>query len=351
MGRLVISGIGPLSPLGTGREAYWEAVLRGASCIQEVSGFSSLRDTKGSRIAGQEIEKYVDDRRFRRAADISKYAIAAVRLAMGDAGIGSLRGEETGLIVAVTHGAMQYTEEYHRALVTGGAEDVSPILFSDSVLNAPAGNVALCFGIQGAAHTVVGSVSAFIKGIMLAERLMDAGLLKRVIVVSAEELNELSFFCRTAFEGTPLSEGAGALLIEREDPSSTGEPYCRIAGHGAFFDPLHMEHAFEKAVEGALAMGGITMDDVKFAFIDAPPDLCDGRLGSVPSGSITQFTGNAFCVSAAWNVILASLAIRHGIVPDAFWEDRRPRDSARTLLVCNLEETGAASAVVLSSPD
>lgn len=351
MGKLVISGIGPLTPIGYGKQDYWQSVNRGTSGIKEITKFTSPAGARGGEIAGAYIDEHVDDRRFRRAADVSKYAIAAVKLALNDAKTDSLQGEDWGLIVTVTHSAMNYTVEYHRLLATGGVEDISPILFSDSVLNAPAGNVSICFGINGAVHTLVGGITAFARAIILADRMIEDGIVKRVMLVAAEELNELSYFCWTGFGQSLLSEGAGALMLEREEDRCTPDSYCYISGFASFCGAACADTAFTRTVEKALCMAGVKMQDVDFALIDAPPGVACSLLANIPSGSVTRHTGNAFCVSAAWNVMLASLMLRRGALPAGLSgaeEAISIGKDIKNILVCNLEETGAVSAVVLS---
>ncbi len=351
MGKLVISGIGPLTPVGTGMHDYWQAIQSGKAGIKEINRFRSLPSAKGGGISETDIEGQVDDRRFRRAADVSKYVIAAIRLALADAKRDSLGGENSALIATATHGAINYTVEYHRLLVTGSVEDISPILFSESVLNAPAGNASICFNINGAVHTLVGGITAFAKAVILAHRMIEEGVIKRVMIVSAEELNELSYFCWSGFGQSLLSEGAGALLLEREEDRGAPDSYCRISGLASICGPGPLDKVFTRAVEKALAMAGVRMQDIDFMLVDIPPGFTAPLLGDIPSGSVTRHTGNAFCVSAAWNVMLASLMLRHGILPAGLSRSNEAVLSGKemkNILVCNLEKRGEASAIILS---
>jgi len=353
MKRPVLSGMGVLSPFGPGMEPLWESLASGRSGIRRLSRFSSVSGALGSEITGIDVDDIIDDRSFRRAADVSKYALAAIQLALRDAGLDSVAGEDSAMVTAVTHGAMNYTQAYHRSLVTGGVEDISPILFSDSVLNAPAGNASICYGIQGAVHTIVGGTAASIKAAMMACRLIHEDGISRAVVVSAEEMNELSFHCRKKFGEPAMSEGAGVFLIEDGSVRTGKQVYCQIAGYASHIDAAP-DVSFHKAVEKALSMAGIAKHDLDFALTDMPPGMRMQHLDGIPSDTVSRYTGNAFCVSSAWNIMLAASMIFKGALPASFikrCEEKSKLNTIQNVIVCNLEETGAAAALVLSKKE
>lgn len=187
---IVITGIGAVSPAGFGAKALWEALTHGQPLFKEIPlPLPKGRSRLGAAISG--IDDFLGDRRFRRAANISKFTVAAIRLALQDAGLdpANWNGFEAGLVTAVTHGAISLTREFHEGLVTGGPAAASPVLFSDSVLNAPAGNASIAFNIRGASHTVVGDLSAGIMAVSTAIKTMRRGNIKVCIAGGAEELD------------------------------------------------------------------------------------------------------------------------------------------------------------------
>ncbi len=349
--QLVISGIGPLSPLGAGKDNFWRSLSSRHSGINHISKFSSVSGAMGGEINNNDIDGLIDDRKFRRAAEISKYALAAIKLAILDANSSFEGKENTAIITAVTHGAMNYTQDYHESLITGGVEDISPILFSESVLNAPAGNASICYGVQGVVHTIVGGCTASLKAVMLASRILNEGAIEKAIVVSAEEVNELSFYCRGKFGESIMSEGAGALLIENNHSIDGSKAYCHVSGFSSYFEPKSAEASFVKAIDQALTMANINKNDLDLALIDIPKGMCMRYLDEIPSGTVSQYTGNAYCVSSAWNIIIAAHIIKKGMLPDNFIKNDKNHDKCNNIkhvLICNLEETGHAAAVVLS---
>ncbi len=351
MRKLIISGIGPLSPSGAGKEKLW-ALLSGApSVIKKIDRFSSVPGAMGGEIADNDADAHIDARKFRRAADVSKYAMAAISLAMNDAGLDSVSGEDSAMVAAITHGALNYTQDYHESLLTGGVEDISPALFSDSVLNAPAGNASICYGIQGAVHTIIGGVSASIKAAILACRLLEDDSIQRATVISTEEINELSFYCRRKFGESIMSEGAGAILIERDNGKKKSQRYCSISGFSSYLDTSDAENSLRTAVDRALAMAGIKKQGLDFALIDMPSNTHSGYLDDIRQNTVSRFTGNAFCVSSIWNIIMGAYIIDNGFLPEYFSNSESKSNSAdniKNVLVCSLEKTGSAAAMVLT---
>jgi 3-oxoacyl-(acyl-carrier-protein) synthase len=351
MQKLVISGIGPLSPSGAGKEKLWEMLSGGPSVIKEITRFPSVPGAMGGEVDDSDADAHINARKFRRAADVSKYAMAAIELAMNDAGLDSVRGEDSAMVAAITHGALNYTQDYHESLLTGGVEDISPALFSDSVLNAPAGNASICYGIQGAVHTIIGGVSASIKASILACRLLEEDSIQRAAVIATEEINELSFYCRRKFGESIMSEGAGAILIEKDNGEKNSQRYCSISGFSSYLNISDMDKSFRTSVDRALAMAGIKKQDVDFALVDMPPGIHSGYLDNIRQNSISRYTGNAFCVSSIWNIIIAAYILDKGFLPEYFSETGNKADKAdnmKNVLVCSLEKTGSAAAMVLT---
>ena len=115
----VITGIGMVSPIGAGKDAFWNALIKKTSGIREISKFNTddYSYHRAAEINDFFLEDYIDDQRFRRVADISSYAIGAVSLALADAGLKELDGRRTSLTLGVTHGAMNMSRQFHEGLV------------------------------------------------------------------------------------------------------------------------------------------------------------------------------------------------------------------------------------------
>jgi 3-oxoacyl-[acyl-carrier-protein] synthase II len=236
MDRIAISGIGVVCPGAIGREEW----------VRSLSAGPGKKDAY--RLPEFALEAYLANARsFRRVAGATKFALAAMALAVADAGFsaGAFGGEEAGLIVGITHGAVTYSVAFHRTLVLDGPLAASPLFFSESVPNAPAGNGAIAFQIHGPVHTLIGEEPIGTQAIDLAASLLRFGLVERCLVVGTEEWNEVVAHAYAQVdhavqrrsdsgEATPLGEGAAALVLELESTVARrrATPHAVISGWG-----------------------------------------------------------------------------------------------------------------------
>ncbi len=324
MDRIVLTGVGPLTPIGKGKEDFWNAVVNNFPGIKKITKFMPDQEFYGGEINDIHFDEYIPDTKFRRATEISKFTMSAAKMAMDDAQVDSPNIKNLGLVVGLTHGALNYTQSYHELLVTEGPESASPILFSDSILNAPAGNTSICLGIHGPVHTLIGGSVTTIRAIMLAVQLLATKKMEKSVIASAEELNKFSLYCYYRLGINTLSEGAGALLIEPE--------------------------ALEESVETALKKANLKAKDVDLLMTSPSfPKVQQLDAYEIPMGSLDSITGNAFAVSTIWNVILSALCIRHGAIPLPILKNSAPiNNEIRNVMICATESEGVAGVLILS---
>ena len=257
MDRIAISGIGIVCPGAIGREEWMRAFSAGQA------------KREGHRVPDFALEAYLANARsFRRVAGATKFALAAMALAITDAGfsMGAFGGEQAGLIVGITHGAVTYSVEFHRTLVLEGPLAASPLYFSESVPNAPAGNGAIAFQVHGPVHTLIGEESVGAQTIDLAASLLHCRLVDRCLVVGTEEWNEVVAHAYAqvdraaqrrsgAGDAPPLGEGAAALVLELES---------EVVGRGATPHAVISGWSLGRRLEGR--MEDVTADTVREAF-------------------------------------------------------------------------------------
>jgi len=346
MKRFAVTGAAIVSPLGKTKERDWRAAERDAPVLHELTRFSSAQKIICGDIKGFDPDDHISDRRFRRAALISQYALAAIAEALGC--VSTETSRETALLMAVTHGALCYTQSFHRDLIEGGPDAVSPIHFSDSVLNAPAGNASICFGIRGPVHTVLGGGEATIKAMMEACRMLTKGDVGRVIVAAAEELNELSISAYERKGITALSEGAGAVVIERAEDIGQTAPLCSIIGIASLCDPCNPEAALNDALNSCVADAGISASDIDLVFSDKK-GFCYKPLKGVPLIDLSLLAGQAFVASTLWETAFAAMALDKGAIPQSIIGNGiLPPERINNVLVCTADKQGNAAAVILS---
>jgi 3-oxoacyl-[acyl-carrier-protein] synthase II len=350
--RIVLTGVGPLTSIGAGKKQFWDAILNGFSGIKKITKLPAFPECYGGEISDINFDEYIPDKKFRRAADISRYTMLAVRLAIDDANPGSPDLENLGIIASLTHGALNHTQPFHRSLIIEGVESVSPILFCDSMLNAPAGNTSIGLSTHGPVHTLVGGRTVSTKAIMLAAQMIHAGTIDRSIIVSAEEYNELSFSCYSRLGFSTLSEGAGALFIENENTMKGTYPYCFLLGIASRSNPSNLPAALNKTIEKSLEMAMLKIHDIDLIMVNSSlSDMKDLYLnnGNMPARCMISLTGSAFSVTTMWDIIVSALMIKYGIVP-SFIINKKENISAeiKNIMICVTEREGAASTIILS---
>src|SRR5216110_627539 len=231
---LAIAGMGWVTPLGSGVDSVWERLLQGheasATTISEPfseQSYSAFRVSE-SAMAGFSYP------RLRRASVISRFAAAAGLEALRAAGVelNLQNAERTALIFAISNGGVIYTRRFYRDIVDAGAQSASPLLFPETVFNAPASHLAAILGISGATYTVVGDGAVGILALKLAEDLIASSDLDACLVVAAEEIDPLVCEAYRQWRllrdpkkpeigrGMIMSEGAGAVLLKRSNGGS-----------------------------------------------------------------------------------------------------------------------------------
>jgi 3-oxoacyl-[acyl-carrier-protein] synthase II len=256
-------------------------------------------------------ERLPGGRTFRRVAAATKFALAAMAEAVRDAGFtaGDFGGERTALIVSITHGAVPYSAEFHRVLMLEGPASASPLYFSESVPNAPAGNAAVAFGVRGPVHTLIQEEPVGTQAIALGAQLLREGRADRCLVVGTEEWSAVVAHAYAQVEAAtrrrrggepipPLTEGAAALVLELAAGAAARgvKPAAQIAGWrlGVAGHERSIAHAVRDVVRGAFV-------DTRYSAADADHIL-------LPLGSHRAAAGRgvaAACDGGAARVDLA----------------------------------------------
>ena len=231
---LAIGGMGWVTPLGSGVGEVWQRLLKGdVATAETISSPLSDRAYPVFRVPPAAIAQAPAHPRLRRSSAISRFAVVAglAALEAAQAHLDAAAAERTALIFAISNGGVVYTKRFYHEVVEAGAQAASPLLFPETVFNAPASHLAAILGITGASYTLVGDGAVGILAIKMAEDLMQNPALDRCLVVGAEEADWL--VCDAyrrwrllratppieVFEKNPrgmiLSEGAGAVLLTR----------------------------------------------------------------------------------------------------------------------------------------
>jgi 3-oxoacyl-(acyl-carrier-protein) synthase len=330
---LGIAGLGWVTPLGSDLAGVWQRLLnRETASAQSIS--SPLGDTyRVFPVPAEAIARVPAHPRLRRASAISRFAAVAGLAALENAKL-TLDAEtaaRTALIFAVSNGGVIYTRRFYHEIVESGAQAASPLLFPETVFNAPASHLAAILGITGASYTLVGDGAVGVLALKMAEDLMASETLDRCLVVGAEEADWLLCdayrkwrllrsappiepFMRPA-RGTILSEGAGAILLSRNGSVQLE----KIAAGTNFRKQNEAGNAVEK-IFAELCGGEIDLivASANGTFIDAAERAavlrnCPSAKAYAMKGALGESVG----ASGLWQTICGAQALRTQLVPPA----------------------------------
>lgn len=368
---LAIAGMGWVTPLGNGVDPVWKRLLRGdeasATPISEQFGDRSY---SAFRVPESALTSLVHPR-LRRASVISRFAATAGLEALQAAGVkvDSQNAGRIALIFAISNGGVIYTRRFYRDVVETGAQSASPLLFPETVFNAPASHLAAILGVTGTTYTVVGDGAVGLLAIKMAEDVMTDKSLDYCLVVGTEEVDWLLCdayrrwrLLRSAppiepfgkqKRGMILSEGAGAIVLARLPRRSASE-----AGEGPItIERVHPGGCYGKRGEAEEILKGILRDlsqvEIDFVISSANGTFIDqaeqGALEQVIPDAITYAAkpalGESVGASGLWQVILGAQALRYGELPPVLHAD--PSISLR-LALSRMPLPRARRAVVLT---
>ncbi|MBN2516518.1 MAG: hypothetical protein JXC33_10865 [Deltaproteobacteria bacterium] len=237
---IAITGIGVVSPLGVGKEAFWENVRKTKSGIKRITHFetSSFRSNIAGWIDDFDPGQFMPSRSYRRLSRISRMAVAASVEAITDSGLvlDSFDKERIAIIVGTSYGSSSHVEDFFVSLLKEGPRGAQPLLFPETVPNAPASHIAIFHGITGPNSTFCQNDISAENAIIYARNLLLRNYADIVLVGGAEELSAMLYSCYDAVlalnrlkvdnngsvtpqigGGIVLGEGAGIIVMERLD--------------------------------------------------------------------------------------------------------------------------------------
>ncbi len=329
---LAIAGMGWVTPLGSGIDPVWERLLQGDEAqAEKITEQFSNQCYSVFRVPESALTSSPRHPRLRRASMISRFAAAAGLEALQAAGVklDSQSAERMALVFAISNGGVIYTKRFYRDIVEGGAQSASPLLFPETVFNAPASHLAAILGITGATYTLVGDSAAGLLAIRMAEDLMTNEALDYCLVVGAEEVDWLLCDAYRRWRllrlappvepfgridrGMILSEGAGAILLRRDGP--------------IIIEGTHAGGNYRKRAEAEELMKRI-LRDLSRTKIDFVISSANGTfIDKAESRVLQQVIPDAFVYTAKpalgesvgaaglWQVILGGQALRCGELP------------------------------------
>jgi len=330
---LGLAGMGWVTPLGSDLTGVWNRLLNGETGLAQSVSSPLGRTYPLFPMPAEATAQAPAHPRLRRSSAISRFAVVAGLAALKDANV-ELDAEaaaRTALIFAVSNGGVIYTKRFYHEIVQSGAQAASPLLFPETVFNAPASHLAAILGISGASYTLVGDGAVGMLALKMAENLMESEALDRCLVVGAEEADWLLCDAYAKWRllsstppieafgkpprGTVLSEGAGAVLLSRGgdirlEKIAAGTNFRRQSEAG---DAL--EKVFAELVDGEI---DLVVASANGTFIDAAEYAA--VLRNCPKAKVyamKQALGESVGASSLWQTICGAQCLRTQTAPPA----------------------------------
>lgn len=354
---VAITGLGLISSLGRTPERFIDALLSGARAISEITTFDTTgcRSHRAGKLTDFDAAEYIDEGKLRRIDGLGRLAISSGKLALADAGIGAngASANDVGVVLGTYTAGLESTVDFLSGLVRGGPGDVSPMLFSNTVGNAPASLCALEFGLKGANVTVTNKEASSLAALAYAVNLLRHGHAPALIAGGVDEIQAHFFRILDRFHvlspvkggkeevrpfdrlrnGFGLGEGAFALLAEPKSRARNrgARIYAEVLGVGGTSSPVGVNRwpddpaQLAAAMELGLADAGATPGEVSVVFASANGTLVLDRTeaaalrlvfgeGGVPVVSIKGALGESGASGAA-SLVAAILGLRQKRIP------------------------------------
>jgi len=361
--RVVVTGVGMITPVGNDAATTWRALLDGVSGSAPITKFdaSTFPVRFACELKGFDALHFMDRKEVKRSDPYSQYAIAGAVQAMTDAGFGELTGElseRTGVILGSGIGGLKSFEEQHDQYRERGASKISPFFIPMFIADIAAGLVSMRFKARGPNFATVSACSTGAHAIGEAYRTIQYGDADVMISGGAEatvtpmaiggfanmkalsERNDSPATASRPFDltrdGFVMGEGCGIVVLEElEHARRRGvKIYGEIVGYGATADAHHLTapapdgEGAQRAMRRALSDAGITTADIQYinahgtstptgdvAETQAIRSVFGDDIERINISSTKSATGHMLGAAGAVELIITTLAVRDGMVP------------------------------------
>jgi 3-oxoacyl-[acyl-carrier-protein] synthase II len=357
--QVVVTGIGPVTPVGVGREAFWDALISGRSGLGPVTQFdaSDFPVKIGGEVQDFDPTQWMDRKAAKRTDRVVQLAVAAARLAWEDAGSPQVDPQRAAVVVSTGVGGLRYMEDQIRIMVERGPDRVSAFTVPAMMPNAATGQIAMELGFTGPNACITTACAAGAHGVGEAYRYIKHGMADLALAGGTEAaitpLSLAAFAQMQALSRNPdparasrpfdadrdgfvMAEAAGILVLEEEERARArgATIYAEVAGYGTSADAFHitqpepqgsgaviaMQMALTDAGEDAEAVDYINAHGTSTPLNDAAETRAIKKaLGdhayNVAVSSTKSMTGHMVGAAGAAEAAVAALAVHEGVIP------------------------------------
>lgn len=362
--KVVVTGIGVVTPVGIGKDAFWESIVNGRSGVSKITQF----DASGfdSQIAGEirdfEPKAYFKNPKDARRTDrFAQFAMAAAKLCLEDSGIdlNAVALDRFGVVVGSGIGGLKTMEDQHAVLLEKGPDRISPFLIPMLISNMASGLISMEYGLGGPNMSVVTACATANNSIGEAWRMIQHGESDIMLAGGAEAtivpLGIGGFCAMKALskrndeperasrpfdrdrDGFVMGEAAGILLIEEEQHARRrgANIYAEIAGYGLSADAYHMTSPHPeglgaaRCMRNAITQAKLNPEDIDYVNAHGTStglgDICETRAikevfgdyahNGLAVSSTKSMTGHLLGAAGSVEMAASILAIQHGVIP------------------------------------
>ncbi|HLX80675.1 MAG TPA: beta-ketoacyl-ACP synthase II [Burkholderiales bacterium] len=360
--RVVVTGLGIISPVGNTVPQAWASVLAGKSGVNRVTGFdpSRLSSQIAGEVKGFDVSQYLSAKEARRMDRFIHFGVAAGLQAWKDSGnaVTPETAEQFGINFGSGIGGLPMIEDMHDELLKSGPRRISPFFIPGSIINMIAGNLSIMLGTKGPNLAIVTACTTSTHCIGEAAKSIRYGEADVMVAGGAEacvtELAMGGFASARALstrnddpagasrpwdrdrDGFVLGEGAGAVVLEELDHAKKrgARIYCELAGYGVSSDAFHMTAPAEdgdgafRCMTKAVRDAGMGIEDIDYinahgtstglgdiAETVAVKRLLGGRATKVAVNSTKSMTGHLLGAAGGVEAVFSVLALRDQVSP------------------------------------
>lgn len=360
--RVVITGMGVVSPVGIGIDQFWNSIVNGVCGIDYVTGFDTTNfDVKiGAEVKNFDPGQFLDRKEIRRTDRVVQFGVAAAKMALEDAklSIDDSSADDIGVIIGSGIGGIKTYEEQCRIFLEKGPGRVSPFFIPMIIPDMVSGYVSIVTGARGPNHTVVTACASAAHSMSDSFRIIQRGDAKAMITGGSEAaitgLSYAGFISAGALstrndnpkgasrpfdlnrDGFVMGEGAGVLILEEMEFALKrgAKIYAEVVGAGETGDAYHMTapnpegHGAMRAMTLAMADANIGPEQVSYINAHGTSTLANDRMESlaikavfgkyarqVAISSTKSMTGHLLGAAGGIESIISACSITHGIIP------------------------------------
>jgi 3-oxoacyl-[acyl-carrier-protein] synthase II len=360
--RVVVTGVGMITPLGIGLEQSWKGLLAGRSGIRKITQF----DAAGfpTQIAGEVVgfnpEDFIETKEIKKMDRFIHFAVATAQMAMTDSGLNitDRNAERTGVIIGSGIGGLRTIEHYHSVLLEKGPRKISPFFIPMLIVNLAAGQISIRFGAKGPNSAVVTACATGSHAIGDAFKIIQRGDADAMIAGGTEAVitplgiggfnamkalstrNDEPEKASRPFDvdrdGFIMGEGSGVVILESLETAMDrgARIYAEVAGYGMTADAYHITspppngEGAARCMKMALKDAGIAPPEVDYVNPHGTSTKAGDELETkaikavfgdhaykMPVGSTKSMTGHLLGAAGGVEAIISILSICDGMIP------------------------------------